>query len=312
MERYLSVGPGTPLTKVVIPLVHLLAMYAPFCFSWDAVGLWFVLYILTGLGITLSYHRNLCHKSFKLPKWLEYMFSYLGVQALQGDPIGWVSTHRHHHKYTDSLKDPHSPNDGFWFSHMGWIYDTKNADERRNRKPSNVGDLESQAFYIFIQKTYILHPILLGAFLYSLGGFPYIVWGMGVRIVWGFHVTFLVNSACHIWGSQAWNTSDLSRNNWMVALVTFGEGWHNNHHAFEYSARHGLEWWQLDTAWCTIWVLHKLGLATSVKLPTDAHKAKMAFNHNNNEINGGGTTSSIMSAFPAAIPPPPPLRPLLK
>ncbi|VFQ75100.1 unnamed protein product [Cuscuta campestris] len=152
-------------------------MYAPFCFSWDAVVLWFVLYIITGIGMTVSYHRNLCHKSFKLPKWLEYMLSYFGVLALQGDPIGWVSTHRHHHKYTDSLKDPHSPNDGFWFSHMGWIYDTKNADER-SRKASNVGDLESQAFYIFIRKTYLLHHILFGALLFSIGGFPYIVWGM--------------------------------------------------------------------------------------------------------------------------------------
>ncbi|CAH9135127.1 unnamed protein product [Cuscuta epithymum] len=279
MEKYFRIGPGKPATMVMLPLVHLLAGFAPFCFSWDCVGVWIGLYILTGLGITLGYHRNLCHKSFKLPKWLEYFFAYWGAQALQGDPIGWVSTHRYHHKYTDSMKDPHSPLEGFWFSHMGWVFDVESEKERSERA-TNVADLENQPFYKFLQQTYIVHPAILGALLYAIGGFPYVVWGLGVRGTWGFHVTFLVNSACHIWGNQPWKTGDLSKNNWLVALVTFGEGWHNNHHAFEHSARHGLEWWQLDAAWCTIWILKQLGLATHVKLPTHAQKKKLALHGN--------------------------------
>ncbi|KAM0034849.1 putative acyl-CoA desaturase [Helianthus debilis subsp. tardiflorus] len=128
-----------------------------------------------------------------------------------------------------SEKDPHAPIFGFWFSHMGWLFDSG----------------------------YILEK--------------------GVATTWGYHVTFLVNSACHIWGNQAWNTSDLSKNNWWVALITFGEGWHNNHHAFEYSARHGLEWWQIDFCWYMIRFLEALGLATNVKLPSEDHKRKKSF-----------------------------------
>ncbi|EOY25831.1 Fatty acid desaturase 5 [Theobroma cacao] len=169
-------------------------------------------------------------------------------KSLAGNPIDWVSTHRYHHQFCDSDRDPHSPIEGFWFSHMSWLFDTDTVVERCG-EPTNVGDLRQQPFYKFLQGTYILHPIALGVLLYALGGFPFLVWGMGVRIVWVYHITWLVNSACHVWGKQAWNTGDLSRNNWWVALLAFGEGWHNNHHAFEYSARHGLEWWQLDMTW---------------------------------------------------------------
>nr|GMD87508.1 palmitoyl-monogalactosyldiacylglycerol delta-7 desaturase, chloroplastic [Ipomoea batatas] len=246
---------------------------------WDAAGVALGLAVVTGaLGVTLSYHRNLCHQSFKLPKWLEYLFAYCGVHALQGDPISWVRTHRQHHQHCDSEKDPHSPIQGFWYSHLGWLLDFNSTNER-GEMPTNVRDLESQFFYKFIQRTYIIHPILLAAMLYVIGGSPYVVWGMGVRAVLVYQITFLVNSACHLWGTQAWNTGDLSRNNWLVALLAFGEGWHNNHHAFEFSAKHGLEWWQLDITWYIVWILQTLGLASDVKLPTEAQKRKMAFNN---------------------------------
>ncbi|MFS7911452.1 putative acyl-CoA desaturase [Helianthus anomalus] len=206
---------------VTILVVHLLALFAPVTFTWGAFWASVAGYVLRGtFGLTLSYHRNLAHLSIKLPKWLE-------------DPIAWLSIHRYHHQYVDSEKDPHSPIFGFWFCHMGWLFDSG----------------------------YILEN--------------------GVLTTWLYQSTFLVNSACHIWGSQAWNTSDLSKNNWQftdvyrwVALVSFGEGWHNNHHAFEYSARHGLEWWQIDVCWYTIRFLKAVGLATNVKLPTEDHKLK--------------------------------------
>ncbi|XP_021298167.1 palmitoyl-monogalactosyldiacylglycerol delta-7 desaturase, chloroplastic [Herrania umbratica] len=264
-------------TAGVVLAMHLLSLFAPFHFNWPAFWLAVGLYVVTGLlGITLSFHRNLSHRSFKVPKWLEYFFAYCGVQALQGNPIDWVSTHRYHHQFCDSDRDPHSPIEGFWFSHMSWLFDTNTVIERCG-EPTNVGDLRQQPFYKFLQGTYILHPIALGVLLYALGGFPFLVWGMGVRIVWVYHITWLVNSACHVWGKQAWNTGDLSRNNWWVALLAFGEGWHNNHHAFEYSARHGLEWWQLDMTWCVIKFLQVTGLATEVKLPTEVQKKRMAF-----------------------------------
>ncbi|KAJ0938388.1 putative fatty acid desaturase domain, acyl-CoA desaturase [Helianthus annuus] len=252
--------------------VHLLTLFAPFTFTWGAFWASFTTYVLCGIfGITLSYHRNLAHHSLKLPKWLEYTFAYFGVLALQRDPIYWVSMHRYHHQYVDSEKDPHSPIFGFWFSHMGWLFDSGYILEKYQER-KNVEDLKSQAFYRFIHRTYLLHPFALISLVYFFGGFTYLVWAVGVGITWGYHVTFLVNSACHIWGNQAWNTNDLSKNNWLVALITFGEGWHNNHHAFEYSARHGLEWWQIDFCWYMIRFLEVLGLATNVKLPSEDHK----------------------------------------
>ncbi|KAI9110306.1 hypothetical protein K1719_018748 [Acacia pycnantha] len=266
-------------TAGVVLAMHVLSLFAPFCFNWRAFWVALALYFVTGLfGITLSFHRNLSHRSFKLPKWLEYLFAYCGVLALQGNPIDWVSTHRYHHQFCDSERDPHSPTEGFWFSHMSWLFDTKSVVERCG-EPDNVGDLEKQSFYRFLRSTYMLHPLALGGLLYAMGGFPFLVWGMGVRVVWVYHITWFVNSACHVWGKQAWNTKDLSRNNWWVAVLAFGEGWHNNHHAFEYSARHGLEWWQLDMTWNVVRFLQLIGLATDVKLPSQAHKLRMAF-HN--------------------------------
>lgn len=257
--------------------MHGLCLFAPATFSWEAVGVFMGLYVITGmLGITLSYHRNLSHKSFKVPKWLEYTFAYCGVQAVQGDPTEWVSAHRYHHQHCDTENDPHTPYEGFWHSHMGWLLDDAQTQERVGAR-NNVSDMEKDPFYNFIEKTYPIHPMLLAAALYAVGGFPYIVWGMAVRTVWVYHITWFVNSASHVWGSQKWNTGDLSRNNWWVALLAFGEGWHNNHHAFEYSARHGLEWWQLDPTWWVIRGLEAVGLATKVKLPRKDHMEKLAF-----------------------------------
>ncbi|KAI3506328.1 hypothetical protein L1887_28685 [Cichorium endivia] len=256
--------------------IHILALFAPFTFTWDVFWIAFFGHLLSGLlGITLSYHRLLSHRSLKLPKWLEYICVYFGVLAAQGDPIFWVSIHRYHHKYVDSDNDTHSPINGFWFSYVGWLFDSEYIVEKYQKR-KNAEDLQNQTFYIFIQKTYMWHLLGCGAFLYAWGGFSYLVWGMGVRIICSYHVTFLVNSICHIWGNQAWNTGDLSKNNGWLGVLAFGEGWHNNHHAFEYSARHGLEWWQIDITWYIIRSLEAIGLATNVKVPTDAQKLKKA------------------------------------
>ncbi|CAI9263764.1 unnamed protein product [Lactuca saligna] len=265
---------------VTFVLVHLLALFAPFTFDWNVLVFVFFKWAMNGIGLTLSYHRNLAHHSLKLPKWLEYLFAYFGVLAFQWDPISWVSVHRLHHKYVDSEKDTHSPTFGFWYSHAGWLFDSAYIIEKF-QETNNVDDLKNQVFYRFIQRTYILHLFAHVCLIYAYGGFSYIVWVVGVMTTWSYHVTFLVNSACHVWGTQKWDTGDLSKNNWWVALLTFGEGWHNNHHAFEYSARHGLEFWQFDLSWYIIRFLEALGLATNVKLPTEAHKLKKSFTSHN-------------------------------
>ncbi|XP_021818804.1 palmitoyl-monogalactosyldiacylglycerol delta-7 desaturase, chloroplastic-like isoform X2 [Prunus avium] len=266
------------VTAAVFLTMHCLCAMAPFHFTWPAFWLAFALYVVTGVGVTLSFHRNLAHRSFRIPKWLEYLFAYFGVLSLQGSPIEWVSSHRYHHQFTDTVKDVHSPLQGFWFSHMGWILDSGSRFGNYGGL-KNVEDLKRQAFYRFLHHTFLLHSFLLGALLYAVGGLPFLTWGVGVRMVCLFHSTMLVNSAGHIWGQQVYHTGDTSRNNWWLGLLTFGEGWHNNHHAFDYSARQGFEWWQIDVTWYVIRFLEAIGLATDVKTPTEAQKERKALHH---------------------------------
>ncbi|XP_004295331.1 PREDICTED: palmitoyl-monogalactosyldiacylglycerol delta-7 desaturase, chloroplastic-like [Fragaria vesca subsp. vesca] len=262
------------VTWITVILLHCLALMAPFQFTWGAFWVFLALYFLTGLGISLGYHRNLAHRSLKLPKWLEYFFAYCGVVTLQGSPVDWVSTHRYHHQFTDTKKDPHSPILGLWFSHIGWIFNYRLRFQSHERRLKNADDLRRQAYYKFLHRTYLLHPVALGVLLYALGGLPFLVWGTGVRTVVGYHITFSVNSICHTWGKRVWDTGDLSRNNWLLALPTLGEGWHHNHHSFDFSARLGLEWWQIDLTWYFIRFLQVFGLATDVKTPTEAQKKR--------------------------------------
>ncbi|PRQ52695.1 putative acyl-CoA desaturase [Rosa chinensis] len=272
-------------TKFLVLATHCLALLGPFYFNWSAFCLAVALYFVTGVGITLSFHRNLAHRSFKLPRWLEYSFAYCAVLSLQGSPIEWVSTHRIHHQFTDTWDDPHSPIKGFWYSHIGWLVDYHSRFGTPDTLEfKNVGDLKKQWYYRFIHCTYPYHSVALGILLYAGGGLPFLVWGMGVRTVFLLHITFSINSICHIWGKQVWNTGDLSRNNWLLGLLAHGEGWHNNHHAFEYSARQGLEWWEIDTTWYVISFLEAIGLATDVKLPNEAHKKRKAFCKNSSTI----------------------------
>ncbi|CAI5523543.1 unnamed protein product [Closterium sp. Naga37s-1] len=162
---------------VNLALYHGLCLFAPATFSWENFGFFVSLYVITGLfGITLSYHRNLAHRSFTLPKWLEYTFAYLGCLAIQGHPKEWVSAHRYHHRFVDTPGDPHSPCDGFWHSHMGWVFDDV-ATQARVGERDNIADMENDPFYDFIEATYHWHTVTSVALLYALGGFPWVVWG---------------------------------------------------------------------------------------------------------------------------------------
>jgi len=261
----------------VFGIIHIGAAFAPFYFTWKAFACFLVGYLITGMfGITLSYHRQLSHRSFKTFKVLEYLFAYCGALAMQSHPINWCSSHRHHHGATDTENDVHSPRDGFWWAHAGWLLDQKGTWMRADK--NNASDLASQWFYRMLQATYPLHAIVLPiAGLAWFGGLPCVLWGFFFRVVWVWHVTWAVNSVSHVWGYQDWNTGDISMNNWLVGIFAFGEGWHNNHHAFENSCRHGLKWFQFDPTWYTIKTLAFFGLAWDLKYPTESKMRKLTF-----------------------------------
>lgn len=252
---------------VYFSLIHLVALLAfvPSNFTWKALGVAFFLYWLTGgIGITLGFHRLVSHRSFAVPKWVEYILVFCGTLACQGGPFDWIGMHRMHHKFSDTANDPHDSNRGFWWSHIGWMLYDIPANEDVHRFTQ---DIVNDPFYQFCQKYLILIQVALGLVLFAIGGWPCVIWGIFVRLVVVFHCTWLVNSATHKFGYQSHESDDHSRNCWWVALLTFGEGWHNNHHAYQYSARHGLQWWEFDLTWMTVRLLNFLGLATDVKLP---------------------------------------------
>jgi len=252
-------------TTIVMILFHVGAVAALFMFSWKALAISIFLYWATvGLGISLGYHRLHTHRSFKIPKMLEYFFAVCGASTLEGGPIFWVATHRIHHQKSDQEGDPHSPHDGAWWAHVGWILLGEAKHSNTKLMSKYAPDLAKDKFYVWLNNYHWVPVVALAAVLYAMGGVSYVLWGVCLRIVVGLHATWLVNSATHMWGSRRFETRDDSRNNWWVALLTFGEGWHNNHHAHPTSARHGLAWYELDISWISLKVMKFLGIAKSV------------------------------------------------
>lgn len=250
--------------------VHIASVGAFFTFSWKALVLCVALHWITGgLGITLGYHRLLTHRSFKVPKPLEYLLAVFANLACQGGPITWVAAHRLHHMKSDQEGDPHSPLEGFFWAHMGWcLHNNETLDKNPTEVAKLVPDMIKDPVYVWMNRTHILWTILLSLGLYAWGGWPFVIYGIFLRLVLVYHCTWLVNSAAHVWGYQSYKTTDQSRNLWWVALITYGEGWHNNHHAFQYSARHGLKWWESDSTYLTIKVLKRLKLAKGIRIPS--------------------------------------------
>ncbi len=257
-----------------ITAMHLGVVAAPFFFSWS--GLWICLGLiwLTGaIGITLTYHRLLTHRSFRVPRWLEYTFTIIGCMAWQGGPVQWVGVHRIHHKESDTDADPHTPRHGFTWAHMFWCM-VKNPASTMHAEDA-ARDLQRDPGMRWINKLFWLPQFGLSAGLLFAGaaiggwtlGISWLVWGVAVRTVFVYHGTWFVNSASHTWGYRNFETTDGSRNLWWVGLIGFGEGWHNNHHAHQRSAAHGLKWYEFDFTWWTIRFLKLVGLARDVKLP---------------------------------------------
>ncbi len=255
-------------TVAGMTLIHVGALLAPWTFRWSAVGVFLILQFVTGvLGITVCYHRLLAHRSFRVPKWLEYGLTYCGVLALQNGPVKWVATHRVHHAFADRPQDPHSPNRGFWWAHMLWLFPFDELLDCPEQFQKYVPELVRDPVHRFLERTADLQTVIVGVLLVLCGGLPWLVWGLFLRIAFVYHITWLVNSAGHLWGYQSYRTNEGSRNNWWVALLSYGEGWHNNHHAYAYSAAHGLRWWELDVTYLVIRTLALFHMAWKVQVP---------------------------------------------
>jgi fatty-acid desaturase len=253
-----------------------LAAFWPGFFSWSALAAAAVVsYATVALGISLCFHRILTHRSLRLLKPIEYLFAIFGTLALQADPIRWVSVHRKHHAHADHEGDPHSIAEGFKWAHMDWIYRHNIAlpsdEEMRHFAP----DLYAEPFYRALQYLNIPLQAALALGLFAFGGWSWVVWAIFVRLAVSYHTTWLVNSAAHMLGYRTFATPDQSTNCWWVALISWGEGWHNNHHAFPFSARHGLRWFEVDLTWWHVRVLAFLRLADGVKVPTKAMQQRL-------------------------------------
>jgi fatty-acid desaturase len=274
----------------LIPIVgvHILALLAciPWLFSWIGLAVMLIGVHVFGQGINLGYHRLLTHRSFSTPQWVERVLVFVGLCCMEDTPIKWVSVHRRHHQHSDVPDDPHTPRAGFFWSHVGWLF-FHNPDTHGNEAYRRyVPDLVQDRFYRWIEGgvrwiwIYVAHAVAFFVVGAALGvvttgsllgglqlGLSLLVWGVLLRTVVVWHITFSVNSLAHVAGYRNYSTTDDSRNNWLVALLTVGEGWHNNHHQDPTSASNHHRWWEFDVSYYEIKLLAMLGLVWSVKRP---------------------------------------------
>jgi sn-2 palmitoyl-lipid 9-desaturase len=249
---------------------HAVVLLTPWFFSWSALGITLVLHWLFGsIGICLGYHRLLTHRSLQVPKWLEYVLTTIGALALQGGPIFWVAGHRQHHLHTeDADKDPYAASRGFWWSHIMWILCPQDDFFDRQKYQKYAPDLAREPYYQWLDRYFSLLQLPLALILYTLGGWSFVIYGVVLRAVLLWHTTWLINSATHMIGERRFEVNDGSRNLWWAALLTYGEGWHNNHHAYPNVAKAGWRWWELDVTWWAIRGMEAVGLAKRVIRPS--------------------------------------------
>jgi stearoyl-CoA desaturase (delta-9 desaturase) len=250
------------LSLVIIPLAGtVLAMRLLWhrAVNWGDVALLIALYLPISMGITIGFHRYLTHRGFRTHPAVKAALLVLGSMALEGPAIAWAANHRKHHALSDRDGDPHSPLDGFFHAHVGWLFNGQVADTAVYAR-----DLREDGLVVWISRLFPLWAVLAFVMPFLIGGWHGLVWGGLVRIFLTHHVTWSVNSVCHTFGSRPFRAPDRSRNQWLVGLLALGEGWHNNHHAFPRSALHGLRWWQFDLSGLTIRLLERLRLAWNV------------------------------------------------
>lgn len=263
------------LIAVIVPLLGTIyAMYLLWerLVTWSDIAILVGMYIATAFGTTIGYHRMLTHRSFEAHPVVRAIFLALGSMAMQGPAATWASVHIEHHAETDTEHDPHSPIRGFFHAHLGWF-----VFNRSQAKFDKYGKwLLKDRMVQFFSKTFIFWTILTFLIPYLIGGWTGLLWGGLVRVFLTNHVTWSVNSVCHTMGWRMFETSDMSKNNWVVGLLAMGEGWHNNHHAFPRSAFHGMRWWQFDSSSYVIMLLEKVGLVKNVwRVPESAFQARL-------------------------------------
>jgi stearoyl-CoA desaturase (delta-9 desaturase) len=275
----------TTLIVVVSPVLGLIAAVILLwgtAFNWVYAALFGVMYLLTGLGITVGFHRLFTHKSFDTPKAVSFALAAFGSMAAQGPVLMWAAHHRKHHRHSDEDHDPHSPHAfgpgvlsvlrGFWHAHVGWMFEGSPRDLPKyvpDLRRDPVLRLNHRLFLVWVLAGLAIPALLGGLLTWSwMGVLLGFLWGGLVRAFFVHHVTWSVNSVCHIWGSRPFRSHDESRNNPIFGVLALGEGWHNNHHAFPASARHGLRWWQFDASYVFIKGLEFVGLASNVRVPT--------------------------------------------
>ena len=275
----------TMLLTVMLPpagLAMAMVLLWHVAFSWAYLALLIAMYTITAMGVTVGFHRLFTHCSFKSPRWVVFILAVCGSMAVQGPILMWTAMHRRHHQFSDHEGDPHSPHmhgegvigvlRGFFHAHLGWMFEAAPNNVQRY-----VPDLAEDSMVRFVDRLFpfwvalgMLIPAALGGLLtWSwMGVLLGFIWGGLVRVFLGHHITWSVNSVCHIWGSQPFKSNDESRNNALLGIVTFGESWHNNHHAFPTSARHGLRWWEIDLSYLAIKGMSLVGLAREIRVPT--------------------------------------------
>ncbi|HWZ20865.1 MAG TPA: acyl-CoA desaturase [Ktedonobacteraceae bacterium] len=270
--RSLTIKKFVMIVVVVLPFLATLfaiALLWQRAVNWTDIELLIAFNVIAGLGITIGFHRMLTHRSFQPHPVVKFIFLAFGSMAVEGPGLQWAATHIKHHAHSDREGDPHSPVEGFWHAHLGWMFNINDADPNVYCR-----NLVRDPMVIFMSSTFILWVILSLAIPFAIGGWTGLLWGGLVRIFFTHHITWSVNSVCHTFGKREFETRDRSRNEWVVGLLGFGEGWHNNHHAFPRSAFHGLHWWQFDLSGYVIWTLERVGLVRDVYRVSPAMRAR--------------------------------------
>jgi stearoyl-CoA desaturase (delta-9 desaturase) len=230
--------------------------------SWTAVSVALGLYVVRMFAITAFYHRYFSHRAFKAGRVAQFLFAVLGNTAAQRGPLWWAAHHRHHHRHSDTEEDVHSPHEhGFYWSHIGWFISSRHFATDMKAVP----DLARYPELRFLDRFDALVPLLLLAGLYVAGGWQLVVWGFGISTVFLFHATCAINSLAHRLGRKRYATTDESRNSFLLAVLTLGEGWHNNHHYFPGSVRQGFRWWEIDLTYYVLVALSWLGIVRDLR-----------------------------------------------
>lgn len=260
------------ITSIPFFALHIAAVAGLFFFpvTWPAVGLCVSMYYLRMFGITAGYHRYFSHRSYKTGRAFQFVLALLGTVSVQKGVLWWAANHRHHHRFSDKPEDVHSPvQRGFWWSHVGWIV-SKTYDETNFEQ---VRDLAKYPELQWLNRYFLVPPIAMTALLFAFGGAAAVFWGFVMSTVLLWHGTFTVNSLAHVWGTRRYDSGDDSRNNLWIALITMGEGWHNNHHHYMSAARQGFFWYEIDMSYYVLKGLEKLGVVWDLRQPP-AHLVK--------------------------------------